>query len=233
MYKSCVPVSLVFWELHWSRWNIYMYVCMYIQSESEKMSHFLKVVLFEVWIFNYGFHDMSWKIYSPSTFRYHFHLNPFMHDWTSDNLYKTAIFHLRQLTGWGIKQCIEQRQTDTHIHKHAREHKHTNVHAHRHTLTHTHTHTPHTHTHTHTHKYRKRRWIKTQTPFLLIHSCAWWSIPWKARRIMPPSWRTTSVSSMILLRSSSMFTGGLLKILAFKCPHKKKWRGFMCTSWWW
>ena len=31
-----------------------------IQSESEKMFHFLKVVLFEVWIFNHGFYDMSW-----------------------------------------------------------------------------------------------------------------------------------------------------------------------------
>ena len=32
----------------------------HLQSESEKMSHFLKVVLFKLWIFNHEFHDMSW-----------------------------------------------------------------------------------------------------------------------------------------------------------------------------
>ena len=71
--------------------------------------------------------------------------------------------------------------------------------------------------------------LRTQSstcpPFLLMHSCARRSIPWQARRIRFPSWRTTSVSSTILLRSSSMFAGGLLKILDFKCPHKKKSRG--------
>ena len=38
--------------------GISKYTRRHIQSESEKMYHFLKVVLFEVWIFNHEFHDI-------------------------------------------------------------------------------------------------------------------------------------------------------------------------------
>ena len=78
---------------------------------------------------------MSWKSYPPSTFRYHFHLNLCMHDWISDILYKTARSHLRQVAGWGIKQCIEQKQSDrhrqTHTHTHTRMYTRTQIHTHR------------------------------------------------------------------------------------------------------
>ena len=50
-------------------------------------------------------------------------------NWISDNLYKTARSHLRQVTGWGIKQCIEQMQSDTRTCTHTHTHTHTQAHA--------------------------------------------------------------------------------------------------------
>ena len=60
-------------------------------------------------------------------------------NWISDNLYKTPRSHLRQVTGWGIKQCIEQTQSDTRTHTHTHHHMYTHTHTHTHMQRHTHT----------------------------------------------------------------------------------------------